>query len=219
MLKPCHLSRTTRLAILSPLVPSKLYPCKRKPAPPFAEFHPGQGYWARYHLDGQGEDYLRTDYAYLRAQYEYLRADYEYLRADYEHLRRPFHVSAEVPYTDVWTFDTVAYYPGKHPCEKPVSMLSHMIRTSTRPGNLVLDCFAGSGSTCLAAKQEGRHFLGIERHAPYVALATARVNQNPVDLHLLATPSGNLLPLASREYMPSSAEVEQASLWTGREAS
>ncbi len=106
---------------------------------------------------------------------EYLRRDYEDLRRDYEDLRRPFAVTKDVPYTDVWTFETVAHYPGKHPCEKPQKLLQHIIRTSTREGATVLDCFAGTGNTGLAAFQLGRNAILIEREADYLAIAQRRI--------------------------------------------
>ena len=111
----------------------------------------------------------------LRADYEYLRADYEDLRADYEDLRRPFSVTADVPYTDVWTFPTVQAYPGKHSCEKPAAMLEHIITASSRPGAVVLDCFAGSGSTLVAAKKLDRQFIGIEIDPHWVATINQRL--------------------------------------------
>src|SRR5690606_24499449 len=89
---------------------------------------------------------------YLRREYEDLRREYEDLRREYEDLRRPFTLSRKRgPVTDVWDFATVPPYAGKHPCEKPLSMLTHMIETTSRPGDLVLDPFAGSGSTLRAA--------------------------------------------------------------------
>jgi len=126
-------------------------------------------------FNGQGGDYLRREYEDLRREYEDLRREYEDLRREYEDLRRPFSVTPDVPYTDVWTFPTVGHYKGKHPCEKPLAMMEHIIRTSTRPGAVVLDCFAGSGSTGLACHNLGRSFIGIEREAEYVALARARI--------------------------------------------
>jgi adenine-specific DNA-methyltransferase len=113
---------------------------------------------------------------YLRREYEDLRREYEDLRREYEDLRRPFSMSAAVPYTDVWNFSTVKAYPGKHPCEKPVDMLRHIITTSTRPGDVVLDCFMGSGSTGEACKLEGRQFIGIEKDASYLASARKRLS-------------------------------------------
>ena len=99
----------------------------------------------------------------------------QYLRREYEDLRRPFSVTAEVPYTDVWTFPTVQHYKGKHPCEKPLAMMEHIIRASTRPGAVVLDCFAGSGATGEACLALGREFVGIEKDAGYAAQARKRL--------------------------------------------
>jgi adenine-specific DNA-methyltransferase len=107
--------------------------------------------------------------------YEYLRADYEDLRADYEDLRRPFSVTADVPYTDVWDFPTVQAYKGKHPCEKPQALLSHIIRSSTREGATVLDCFAGSGSTGEAALRLGRNIILIEKDPHWIEQSARRV--------------------------------------------
>jgi site-specific DNA-methyltransferase (adenine-specific) len=118
---------------------------------------------------------LRREYEDLRREYEDLRREYEDLRREYEDLRRPFLVSAAVPYTDVWHFPTVKAYPGKHPCEKPVEMLRHIISASTRPDAVVLDCFMGSGSTGEACKLEGRRFIGIERDPDYFEAARKRM--------------------------------------------
>ena len=112
---------------------------------------------------------------YLRREYEDLRREYEDLRREYEDLRRPFNVTADVPYTDVWTFSPVSPYPGKHPCEKPQDLLRHIIEASTRPGALVLDAFMGTGSTALACKDTGRKFVGIEKDSGYLAKARQRI--------------------------------------------
>jgi|GEM_PF-261945 len=107
---------------------------------------------------------------------EYLRADYEYLRADYEDLRRPFQVTSEVPYTDVWDFPTVGYYEGKHPCEKPIEMSRHIIAASSRPGDVVLDCFGGSCHVADACIQLNRRYIIIEQNAEYCRQARKRVS-------------------------------------------
>lgn len=106
---------------------------------------------------------------------EYLRQEYEYLRQEYEELRRPFNATPDAPYTDVWTFATVGTYPGKHPCEKPAALIEHMIRLSTRPDALVLDCFAGSGVTGEACAKLGRSFIGIEASRHWHSKAKRRV--------------------------------------------
>ncbi len=118
--------------------------------------------WLRDLFTAQGGDYLRREYEDLRREYEDLRREYEDLRKEYEELRRPFNVTADVPYTDVWTFPTVQAYQGKHVCEKPLAMMEHIIKASTRPGAIVLDCFAGSAATGHACLLNGRKFIGIE---------------------------------------------------------
>lgn len=91
-----------------------------------------------------------------------LRRSYQELAGQYNLLRRYFSVTAEVPYTDVWDYSPVQYYPGKHPCEKPAVMLEHIINSSSREGDLVADFFMGSGSTLKAAVKLGRRGLGVE---------------------------------------------------------
>ncbi|MDE2103544.1 MAG: site-specific DNA-methyltransferase [Patescibacteria group bacterium] len=126
-------------------------------------------------------DWLRSTLTSLNHQGEYLRREYEDLRREYEDLRRPFSVSSDVPYTDVWTFPTVPHHKGKHPCEKPVKMIAHMVEASTRPGALVLDPFCGSGTTGVACLQTGRRFLGIEIDPAYCAIARRRIAQAKED--------------------------------------
>ena len=111
----------------------------------------------------------------LTRQYEDLRLQYEDLRLQYEDLRRPFQVSADVPYTDVWTFRTVPTSKDKHPCEKPQDLLRHIIAASSRPNAVVLDAFAGSGSTGEAALALGRRFIGIELDPVWVTKITKRL--------------------------------------------
>ena len=111
----------------------------------------------------------------------YFLREYEDLRREYEDLRRPFSVSSDVPYTDVWTFPTVQAYKGKHPCEKPAAMLEHIIKASSRPGAVVLDCFAGSGSTLVAAQKLGRDFIGIEIDPHWVEVCNSKLGLSAID--------------------------------------
>jgi site-specific DNA-methyltransferase (adenine-specific) len=62
-----------------------------------------------------------------------------------------------------------------HPTQKPLSILLPLIETFSAPDSLVLDPFAGSGSTLLAAQTLGRRFLGIEPDAGYHAIARRRL--------------------------------------------
>lgn len=61
-----------------------------------------------------------------------------------------------------------------HPTEKPIGSMRTLIEAFTKPGDLVLDPFAGSGTTCAAAKQLRRRYVGIELDATYHASAVAR---------------------------------------------
>jgi site-specific DNA-methyltransferase (adenine-specific) len=62
-----------------------------------------------------------------------------------------------------------------HPTVKPLALCRWLARLICPPGGTVLDCFAGSGSTLVAAAQEGFHFIGIEAEEDYVASARARI--------------------------------------------
>jgi site-specific DNA-methyltransferase (adenine-specific) len=63
----------------------------------------------------------------------------------------------------------------------PVELARRCIRLSTWPGEVVLDPFAGSGTTLLAARQLGRQAIGIERSEHYCRLAVARLSQSSFD--------------------------------------
>jgi site-specific DNA-methyltransferase (adenine-specific) len=57
---------------------------------------------------------------------------------------------------------------GEHPCQMPLALLERIVRVSSNPGDLVLDPFAGSGTTLAAAKKLGRDYYGIELSENYV---------------------------------------------------
>ena len=80
----------------------------------------------------------------------------------YEDIVRPMDLHGGVEFTDVWDFMSVRQFKGKHPAEKPLDMLRHIISASSYPGDIVLDCFAGSGSTGVAALQLDRRAVCIE---------------------------------------------------------
>ena len=67
-----------------------------------------------------------------------------------------------------------------HPTQKPLSVLLPLVETFSEPGGIVLDPFAGSGSSLKAAKMLGRDYLGIELDARYHSIASARLNPEPV---------------------------------------
>jgi modification methylase len=78
-----------------------------------------------------------------------------------------------------------------HPTQKPESLLHRIILAATKPGDLVLDPFFGTGTTGVVAKKLGRHFIGLERDENYAAVAKKRLSKirEPQDMSLVATPS------------------------------
>jgi DNA modification methylase len=64
---------------------------------------------------------------------------------------------------------------GGHPCPKPVALMRFLVEAAAAPGSLVLDPFAGSGTTLVAAVRAGRAAVGIEIDARYAALARTRL--------------------------------------------
>lgn len=65
---------------------------------------------------------------------------------------------------------------GLHPSQKPLALFDYLIRTHSNAGDLVLDPFVGSGTTALAAKTTGRHYIGGDISAEYIAIAQQRLN-------------------------------------------
>ena len=65
-----------------------------------------------------------------------------------------------------------------HPNEKPVELLEQLIEATTTPGALILDPFAGSGSTLVAAAKTGRQYIGIEIDEHYSQLAANRAAEH-----------------------------------------
>lgn len=65
---------------------------------------------------------------------------------------------------------------GLHPTEKPLSLVQHMVTYACPPGGLVVDPFAGSGSTLDAARQSGRRAVGVEANEEYAEAAARRLS-------------------------------------------
>jgi len=63
-----------------------------------------------------------------------------------------------------------------HPTQKPILLLEYLIKTYTSVGDIVLDNTMGSGSTGVACKKTGRHFIGIEKDEKYFEIAVSRVS-------------------------------------------
>jgi hypothetical protein len=71
-----------------------------------------------------------------------------------------------------------------HPTVKPIDLMRHLVRLVTPPGGVVLDPFLGSGTTCLAASEEGFRSIGIERELEYLEIAKGRLMATPMGLGL-----------------------------------
>jgi len=63
-----------------------------------------------------------------------------------------------------------------HPTQKPVSLIKYLIRKSSYKGDLIVDPFAGSGSTFVAAKELGRHYFGCDIDSECVAMTEKRLS-------------------------------------------
>lgn len=75
----------------------------------------------------------------------------------------------------IWEFPAVQAAKIGHPAPFPLELPHRCIQLYSFKGDVILDPFAGSGSTCLAAKQDGRHFVGYEIDAEYCRLAESRL--------------------------------------------
>ena len=78
---------------------------------------------------------------------------------------------------DVWKFPAIAPWEkscGKHPTQKPLSVLTRLILASTKPNAWILDPFAGSSTTGIAANLANRRFLGIDQSAEFLEISKNR---------------------------------------------
>ncbi len=81
---------------------------------------------------------------------------------------------------DVWPLPSIARWEkvnGKHPTQKPLSVVARTILASTRRGELVLDPFTGSSTTGVASLLFGRRFIGIDTESDYLDISVARYNE------------------------------------------
>ncbi len=62
-----------------------------------------------------------------------------------------------------------------HPSQKPITLINHLVESGSRPGDLVIDPFLGSGTTAESCERLGRRWLGIESHPAYAAMAEKRL--------------------------------------------
>ena len=82
---------------------------------------------------------------------------------------------ASANHKEVWRINQE--YNSDHPAPFPVEVARRCIEACSVRGDVILDPFAGSGSTLIAAKELGRNAIGIEIHAPYIEIIKARLAQ------------------------------------------
>lgn len=89
----------------------------------------------------------------------------------------------------VYTHNVNTNRQGEHPTEKPVPLMKELICDFTKPGDLILDPFMGSGTTGVAAIQLGRRFIGIEQDPKWFDLACRRLTAAQAQPSLFAAPA------------------------------
>jgi site-specific DNA-methyltransferase (adenine-specific) len=78
---------------------------------------------------------------------------------------------------DVWKLPAIQSWEkfcGKHPTQKPLSVLTHLILASTKPNAWILDPFTGSSTTGISANLLNRRFLGIDKEAKFLEISKNR---------------------------------------------
>lgn len=92
-------------------------------------------------------------------------------REPMEYFRNGITFSTVMKYNQVQTQDRL------HPAEKPIQLIKDLLNGFTKEGDLVLDCFTGSGSTLIACKEMNRNFIGFELNEDFVKITNQRLNQ------------------------------------------
>ncbi len=93
---------------------------------------------------------------------------------NYDFMKR---INNDKQMTDVWSLSSIAKWEksqGKHPTQKPLSLLARIILASTKKGSLILDPFAGSSTTGIAANLCNRRFYGIDFEEKYLEMSKNR---------------------------------------------
>ncbi|MDR6566597.1 adenine-specific DNA-methyltransferase [Chitinophaga ginsengisegetis] len=79
---------------------------------------------------------------------------------------------------NVWDFARVRYRMDEyenHPTQKPIALLKRIIKASSNPGDIILDPFSGTFTTCAVAKELGRNCIGIEMQEEYIKIGLRRL--------------------------------------------
>lgn len=99
----------------------------------------------------------------------------------------------------VWTYPIVQgkKIPRLHPTQKPIGLMRELVDLFSEPGELILDCFAGSGGTGVAALESQRRFIGYEKNAAMADIAEKRILDS-INARDTLEPCSMLLPSSTR---------------------
>lgn len=115
---------------------------------------------------------LPRDASFAYRPYDSIRKEYEKLRQGYNEERYTFNVHKT--HASVWQY-AIPEQNG-HITPKPLGIIENIIRHSSNEGDIVLDCFMGSGTTAATAVNLNRNFIGFERESEYIEIANKRLD-------------------------------------------
>lgn len=127
------------------------------------------------------------------------------------------HLNGDKQMTDVWRLPAIGRWEksqGKHPMQKPLSLLTRIILASTDSGDWILDPFSGSSTTGIAANLCGRRFVGIEQDEEFCEMSKARREEieNPDARENLINHIADLKMLKAHEEFCEEASVVEGQL-------
>jgi DNA modification methylase len=120
---------------------------------------------------------------------------------------------------DVWSFSRLCGTFNErvqwHPCQMPERVLERILKVSSRPGDLVLDPFSGSGTTCVVAARLGRRYIGIDISEVYVESSRRRIADTLAGRSLTTEIAENpeLLRPQRRVRRKPKGEIQRPTLW------
>ncbi|WP_270813953.1 DNA-methyltransferase [Exiguobacterium sp. CinTr1] len=110
---------------------------------------------------------------YFLRPYSSLKDEYSTLYRKYETQRYTFNYKDGVK--NVMSYSFKVDKQLKHPTQKPTKLIESIVACSSNPGDVVLDCFMGSGTTAIACINTGRNYIGFELDETYHTMLTERI--------------------------------------------
>ena len=100
--------------------------------------------------------------------YEEIKQEYDNLKMIFDLIRKTFNLTADRQHNNTWIFKHTPSRKGRHPCEKPEELISHIIETSSKENDVVFDMCCGScvvptccnkmNRTCIAGDVDDKFF-------------------------------------------------------------